>query len=166
MPFGTRFIAGTLALIKKPMLVITDKPKLESSNGKEWLSMDTRYLVQVSFTFDLSVRLNSYNGQSHFCARKDQLKELVYNLSKLKNKPLVNTKIEDNDSDAYLKFKSIGENLVLVEGQVGGTHEDAFLKFAFESNYENIQSYVDQLTKLLLFVDDQEAETNYEKLKN
>jgi hypothetical protein len=147
------------------MLVIIDKPKLKSSNGKEWFSMDIRYLVQVSFTFDLSVIVNSYSGQSHFCVRKDQLRELVYNLSQLKTKPSVSANLEDNDSDAYLNFKSTSENLVLVKGQVGGTHEEAFLKFAFESNHENIQNYVDQLTKLLLYVDDQESETNYEKLK-
>lgn len=147
------------------MLVITDKPKLKSLNGNDWLSLNTRHLVQISFTFDLSVSVNSYNGQSHFCVRKDQLKQLVNELSKLNSNPLVNAKLEDNDSDAYLNFKGNSVNSVLIEGQVGGTHEECFLKFAFETNHENIKSFSEQLSSLLLYVDDLEAEVNYEKLK-
>ena len=143
------------------MLYLTDKPQLYSINTKNWLSMNTRYLVEVNFTFDLSVQVDSFKGQSHFCVRKDQLNDFVSSFSKLPFETL----LEDNDSDAFLKVKSTDTDVLMVEGQLGGSHEACYLKFSFETHFEQIESFSLELQKLLLFVDNPEAEERYEEFK-
>lgn len=143
------------------MLAITDKPRLDSISKEHWLLMNTRYLVEVSLTFDLSVKVDSFTGQSHFCVRKDQLKEFVSSFSKLP----VATRLEDNDSDAFLKIYSTSKGSLMVEGQIGGTHEECYLKFSFETNFNKIESFSQEVQRLLLYVDNHEAEARYERSK-
>lgn len=147
------------------MLTITDKLELKSDNLRDCLILETRYLVQVNYTFDLSVFVSSFKGKAHFCVRKDQLKEVSFSLQNINSGPTKTITLEDNDSNSYLSFQPFKKGLIQVRGQVGGTHEEAYLNFQFEANLEGIQQFVDQVEQLLKFVDDNKAEEEYENLK-
>lgn len=58
-------------------------------------------------------------------------------------------KLSDNDSDGFVAF-TISENGQLqVCGQVGGSHEDHFVKFEFWTDQTCIPQFVDDFKKLL-----------------
>ena len=59
------------------------------------------------------------------------------------------THLEDNDSDGFVKFEIESNGRLKVMGQVGGTHEDHFVKFKFQTDQTVIPLFVQDF-KLLL----------------
>jgi len=131
------------------MIVINDIIELKTNAKTEKLSFATRYLVQINFTFDLTVFSNGFSGISHFCVRRDQLEEMCADLTKMNLKLSGTTKLEDNDSDAFVEFEIEPNGKLNVNGQIGGTHEDQFVKFKFETDQTCIDSFVEDFKFLL-----------------
>jgi hypothetical protein len=62
-------------------------------------------------------------------------------------------KLEDNDSDGFIDFgiNRIGE--VFINGQLGGTFEDNYLKYKFSTDKIAIAQFICELKRLLSYVD-------------
>jgi hypothetical protein len=131
------------------MTEIDDIIELKTYTKTEKLSFKTRYLVQINFTFDLAVFSNGFCGTSHFCVRRDEIEKLCNDLSKISSSLEGTTKLEDNDSDAFVKFLIETNGNLIVSGQVGGTHEDHFVKFKFQTDQTCIDSFVQDFKSLL-----------------
>jgi hypothetical protein len=131
------------------MIEIDDIVELKTNKESERLSFATRYLVQINFTFDLTVLSNGFSGTSHFCVRRDQIEKMCSDLTTMKQAMLGSTKLEDNDSDASVNFQMKSNGQVLVFGQVGGSHEENCLKFNFQSDQTCIEPLVKDFHKLL-----------------
>lgn len=131
------------------MKVIKDIIELKTNDTTKKLSFATRYLVQINFTFDLTVNSGSFAGTSHFCVRIDEIETLCNDLTKMHSELLGSAKLSDNDSDGFVEF-TISENGHLqVCGQVGGSHEDHFVKFEFQTDQTCIPQFVDDFKKLV-----------------
>jgi hypothetical protein len=52
--------------------------------------------------------------------------------------------IADNDSDAYITFRMDKFGHMIVFGQIGGSQEEHFMKFKYDSD----QTIIDKLVKL------------------
>ena len=105
--------------------------ELKTYDTTKRLSFATRYLVQVHFTFDLTVQSDKFGGTSHFCVYRGDLETLCNDLLKMHLALSGSASLTDNDSDGFVTF-TISENGKLqVCGQVGGSHEDHFMKFKF-----------------------------------
>lgn len=63
------------------MIVVDNIIELETNSETERLSFATRYLVQINFTFDLTVSSNGFSGTSHFCVRREQIEKLCSDLT-------------------------------------------------------------------------------------
>lgn len=60
-----------------------------------------------------------------------------------------NTTIEDNDSDASVNFQMKPNGQVIVFGQVGGSHEENYLKFTFQTDQTYIEPLLTDFHELL-----------------
>lgn len=131
------------------MIEIDDIIELKTNTRTERLSFATRYLVQVSFTFDLTVLSDGFSGTSHFCVRREQLEEMCVDLTKMQRVLTGTTKLNDNDSDAFVEFIIESNGRLNIIGQVGGTFEDHFLKFKFRTDQTCITGFVENFKALL-----------------
>ena len=125
--------------------------ELKTNRKTERLSFTTRYLVQINFTFDLTVLADSFCGTSHFCVRREQIEKLCADLTEMKARLSGNTKLEDNDSDASVNFQIENLGQVWVFGQVGGSHEDNYVKFKFQTDQTCIEPLIEDFHKLLKY---------------
>lgn len=88
------------------MKEIKDIIELQTHDQAKKLSFATRYLVQINFTFDLSVTSNCFSGSSHFCVRIGEIKAFCNQLTKMHSLLVGSAKLCDNDSDAFVIFTS------------------------------------------------------------
>ena len=131
------------------MIEIDDIIKLKTNSDSERLLFATRYLFQINFTFDLTVLSDGFSGTSHFCVRRDQLEKMCADLISMQMKLLGKTILDDNDSDGFVEFEIEPNGQLYVSGQVGGTHEDNYLKFKFQTDQTCINSFVGDFKSLL-----------------
>lgn len=131
------------------MIVIDDIIELKTNRETERLSFATRYLVQINFTFDLTVFSNGFSATSHFCVRRDQIEKMCSDLTTMKQAISGNTTLEDNDSDASITFQIKPNGQVIVYGQVGGSHEENYLKFSFQTDQTCMEPLLTDFHKLL-----------------
>jgi len=123
---------------------------LQTNSLTESLSLATRYLVGVNFTFDLTVLSQGFGGTSHFCVRRDEIDTLCSKLSTVHSTLEGTARLDDNDSDAYVEFEIESGGWLFVSGQVGGSHEDHFVRFAFKTDQTCIPKFLMDLKNLLL----------------
>jgi len=123
--------------------------ELKTNTETERLSFATRYLVQINFTFDLTVLSEGFNGTSHFCVRRDQLETMCLDLTNMQLTLTGKTLLDDNDSDAFVEFVIEPNGRLNVRGQVGGTHEEHFVKFNFQTDQTCITTFVTDFKSLL-----------------
>ena len=131
------------------MKVIDDIIELKTNRETERLSFATRYLVQINFTFDLIVLSNGFSGTSHFCVRRDQIEKMCSDLTTMKQAMSGNTTLEDNDSDASINFQIKPYGQLIVYGQIGGSHEENYLKFRFQTDQTCIDPLLTDFYRLL-----------------
>lgn len=123
--------------------------KLKTNTETERLAFATRYLVQINFIFDLTVLSDGFSGTSHFCVRRDQLEKMCADLTNMQFTLSGTTILDDNDSDGFVEFEIEPNGRLTVSGQVGGTHEDHYVKFKFQTDQTCIQSFVQDIKSLL-----------------
>ena len=143
------------------MLKIDDIIELKSVDSSNRLSFATRYLVQVNFTFDLTVKSDLFSGTAHFCVRKDEIESLCNELTKMTKSFNGFCRLQDNDSDGFIEFTIGSTRKVFIHGQLGGTHEDNFLQYKFSSDLSATETFIAGLIKLLAYVDDADYEKEY-----
>lgn len=131
------------------MVEIDNIIELKTNKETEGLFFATRYLVQINFTFDLTVFSNGFRGTSHFCVRRDQIEKMCSDLTSMKQSISGNTILEDNDSDASVNIQMQQDGQVLVFGQVGGSHEGNYLKFSFRTDQTCIEPLLIDFNRLL-----------------
>lgn len=133
------------------MKEIDDIIELKTNTETERLSFATRYLVQINFTFDLTVLSDGFGGTSHFCVRREQLEQMCSDLTNMHLKLFGKTNLDDNDSDGFVEFEIKTNGRLNVSGQVGGTHEDHFVKFKFQTDQTCIPQLVQDFNSLLKY---------------
>jgi hypothetical protein len=136
------------------MKVISDIIELKTNSKTERLSFATRYLVQINFTFDLTVISDGFSGSSHFCVRRDQLEKLCHDLKTMHSSFSGKTILNDNDSDALVQFSAEPNGHLIVNGQIGGSHEDNFVKFKFHTDQTCLPGFIESFNLLLKNQDD------------
>ena len=145
------------------MLETNEIIELKSTDFQDKLSFATRYLVQINFTFDLTVKSDAFLGTAHFCVRKEQIEYICDDLKKMLSYKFGTTIIDDNDSNAFIEFEINDLGRVFINGQVGGKQEDNFMKFKFSTDNIATDKFVNDFRNLLLYVDDEKYEKEYNK---
>jgi len=133
--------------------------ELGTNTDTERLSFATRYasncryggnhLGYTDFTFDVTALSNRFCGTSHFCVRNDQLEKMCTDLGNMQTRLSGTTRLDDNESDAFIEFVIESRGRLNVIGQIGGTHEDNFMKFQFHTDQTAITQFVQGFKVLL-----------------
>jgi hypothetical protein len=131
------------------MIEIDDIIELQTNSDTEKLSFATRYLVYENFTFDLTVQSDKFCGTSHFCVRRDEIDKFCNDLSAMYSSLKGSTRLTDNDSDGFIEISVSEQGHVNVKGQVGGTHEDHFVRIAFMTDQTSIPKFIQDFRDLL-----------------
>jgi hypothetical protein len=131
------------------MIEIDDVIDLQTHTDTEKLSFATRGLVGNYFTFDLSVLSRGFAGTSHFCVSRDDIEQLCDQLSLMHATLKCSVMLPDYDSDGKVVFEMEEGGHVIVSGQVGGSHEDHYIRFRFETDQTCIPKLIQDFYKLL-----------------
>ena len=125
------------------MKEIDDIIELKSNAETERLSFTTRNLVQINFTFDLTVLSDCFRGTSHFCIRTDQFEKMCSDLTNMHLTLSGTTILDDNDSDGFVKFEIATDGLQNVSGQVGGSPQEDFVRLKFQTDQTCIPQFLE-----------------------
>lgn len=140
---GPRLISSQI------MIELGNVITLQTNTTTECLSFSTRYLVGINFTFDLTVLSDRFAGTSPFCVRRIEIDTLCSKLSAMHSTLIGKARLDDNDSDAYIEFEIESGGWLFVRGQVGSSHEDHFVRFAFRTDQTCIPKFLADCKRLL-----------------
>ncbi|MFD2172163.1 hypothetical protein [Tumebacillus lipolyticus] len=110
------------------------------------LTVNHLYTIEDYLTLNIQVRSGDFAGSSNFCISKENAILISRSLSDMHKKLMGSCAIEDYDSDAHLQIEVNSFGRVLVYGQIGGSHEDHYMKFKFISD----QAALELLRRLFL----------------
>ena len=105
------------------------------------IAIEHLYNVEGYATFNIKVQSGNFLGESHFCVSKQNLNSFIDELLVMNGKLVGSGKIDDNDSDAYVKLEMQKLGKLIIWGQLGGSYEDQFLKFKLDSD-QTILNYI------------------------
>lgn len=131
------------------MKEIANVIELQTNDSTKSLLFATRYLMQTNFTFDLTAKSGGFSGTSHFCVRTDEIETFCNALMKMYSSFSGSARLNDNDSDGYVRFEMQESGQVNVSGQVGGSHQDHFVMFAFLTDQTCIPRFISDFKTLL-----------------
>jgi hypothetical protein len=131
------------------MLKLNDEIIVKTNDDSKKLNFYTKYLVQEHFTFDIFVLSDSFSGKSSFCISKSNILSFINSLKEMNNILSGSAIINDNDSDSFLNFMLEEYGELKIIGQIGGSHNDHFLKFTFKTDQTTIKSMINDFTSLL-----------------
>src|SRR5829696_1182223 len=116
------------------MKEVTSIIELQTNDSAKKLLFAIYYLVQVNYTFDLTAISSDFSGTSHFCVRDDEIEAFCDALMKMHASLSGSALLSDNDSDGLVRLEMQENGHLKVSGQVGGSHEDHFMNFAFRTD--------------------------------
>lgn len=122
---------------------------LQTHDTDKLLQFEVRYEVQDYSTFRMRVRSGSFCGESSFCVSRANLHALAREIGNLDERLSGCATLHDYDSDAFVTLEGIGFGRITVFGQVGGTHQDQFARFRFETDQTVLRPFKDGICKLL-----------------
>jgi hypothetical protein len=100
------------------------------------------YTVDNYVTFNLKIKSGDFAGSSNFCISKEKIVSIVETLSNM-NKDLTGScELRDYDSDAYIKIEMLKLGHLCIYGQIGGSHQDQFLKFKLTSDQTILNNFI------------------------
>lgn len=123
--------------------------KLQTNDAAKQLMFATRYLVQINFTFDLIVKSGNFSGTSSFCVRIDEIQALCDSLNEMYTALSGSAQLSDYDSDAFILFEMQDRGHFTVSGQVGGSWNDHFMTFKFDTDQTCLPQFISDFKALL-----------------
>lgn len=118
------------------------------SKGEE-LILEHLYTVEVYSTISIKVKSGEFAGASNFCISRDGVISIVNTLSGMYQKLNGNCDIRDCDSDAFITIEVDKYGHVYLFGQIGGSHEEHFMKFRFDTDQTLLKNLIDFLKVIL-----------------
>ncbi len=80
------------------------------------------------------IESTGFKGQSNFCISRDSLINILESIKSALKQLDGSIVIRDRDSDAHIEITMKNFGHLTVSGQVGGSFEDHYLKFKFDSD--------------------------------
>lgn len=121
---------------------------LINSEGKE-LIVEHLYTVEDYFTFNIKVKSGEFAGASNFCMPKEKVGSILQTLSEMHKELKGCCEINDSDSDAFITIEMDKFGHMSVYGQIGGSHEEHFMKFKYTTDQTVLEQFV-RLIKALM----------------
>jgi len=107
------------------------------------------YTVDNYLTFCVKVKSGLFAGASNFCIPRDKLLSLIEQFSIMQKELAGMSEIMDSDSDAFIKFEMQKFGHLSIYGQVGGSHEDHYMRFKYITDQTVLTNMIHLLKKSL-----------------
>ncbi|MGE7274881.1 WapI family immunity protein [Brevibacillus panacihumi] len=120
---------------------------LDTENKK--LIIEYLYNVEEYHTMTFKVESKGFKGVSNFCFSKDDLLEILEKIESIIKELRGSIEIRDRDSDANICITMENFGQLVVHGQIGGSFEDHYLKFNFDSDQTILNKFRDFFKKVL-----------------
>lgn len=108
-----------------------------------------QYIVQNYVTFTVTVNSGNFSGESNFCVSSEKIKEFVNQMKKVHENLCGKCVLNDTESDDYVIFDYLKFGKVKVNGQVGGSFNDQFLRFSFVTDQTFVNDVILYLKKMI-----------------
>ena len=95
------------------------------------LILEHLYTVDDYTTFNIKIKSGQFAGASSFCMPRENIISTIDILAKMNKSLQGSCIINDIDSDALIVFEMGNLGHMLIYGQIGGSHQDHFMKFSF-----------------------------------
>lgn len=121
---------------------------LINSEDKE-LVIEHLYTVEGYFTFNIRVKSGRFAGASNFCIQKEKLVSIAQTLSVMHKELKGCCNINDSDSDAFISIEMDKFGHIYINGQIGGSHEEHFMKFKYTTDQTVLEQFVRLINDLM-----------------
>lgn len=106
------------------------------------LTIELLYTIEDYFTVNIKVKSGDFAGASNFCITRETIDCVIKELT-LMNKNLEGkSEIKDYDSDAYIIIQMEQHGHLTICGQIGGSHEEQFMKFKCKSDQTILETLI------------------------
>lgn len=122
--------------------------KLATYSADKKLAITGMYLVDGYVTFRIEMKSFSFSGTDSFCSNKRDIDAFCTQMTDMYNTLKGEAILYDYDSDNYLKFEMHYNGSLTLSGQLGGSHNEHFVKFSFDTDQTAIPSFIGHLNKL------------------
>lgn len=95
------------------------------------LSVECLYTIGGYATYLFEVKSDGFQGNCNFCISTELVRHILDKIEEILDNLSGAIFIEDGESDAFVKFEIQNNRSVLVSGQIGGSHENHYMKFEF-----------------------------------
>lgn len=110
------------------------KNKTVFDNDRSKIDIQFLYYIGGYITYEVSSSTCGFSGNCNFCIEENELKEYIKTIDLLIKTLDGELEIRDSESDAFLKFAFEDVKNFYVIGQMGGSHEDNFMRFKFKAD--------------------------------
>lgn len=100
------------------------------------------YEVEGYITFRVHVVSGDFSGSTNFCVKHKAIEEFLDSLKSLYETLFGESNIIDTDSNDFIKFQYIKNGHIAVNGQIGGSYNEQFLKFCFDIDQTYLNEFI------------------------
>ncbi len=121
---------------------------VDSTNSR--LSIEYLYCVEMYHTMTFKVKSKKFSGESSFCISNDILLSNMNVLNTMKDDLNGRVQFRDSESDSVVGIEMMQFGKAEVSGQIGGSHQEHYMRFKFESDQTILTGLIDFLKEYIL----------------
>lgn len=125
--------------------------KIIFESEKNLLKINFLYSVEKYFTFSVEVKSGYFSGKSNFCFSDLKIKEMLNVLKEMNVRLCGECEIKDNDTDSFFKIEMGKRGHAFASGQIGGSHEDNYMKFMYDIDQTVLMRLIKLFQKVLVY---------------
>lgn len=113
------------------------------------ISFQHLYSAIGYITVKVEVYSGVFSGSSTFCMSNAVLKSMALQLQQLYETLSGTYQVDDYDSDDFVRFECLKHGHVQITGQVGGSYNNQFLNYQFETDQTALKQIIMELQLLI-----------------
>lgn len=121
-----------------------------SSENNEFIILDS-FSTGEYLTFGVKIKSGNFSGVSSFCNSNEEIKKVIQKLLLMHSSLNGACTLKDCDSDAYITIEMQKHGQVKLFGQIGGTHQDHFMRFSYALDQTIFIPFIDFLSSNVYF---------------
>ncbi len=120
------------------------------NNNDVYFSIEEIYSIDDYINIKIFIKSNGFSGWNQFCLSKFKIEELLEHLLDFNNLNAGSYKINDFDSDSFINISATSKGRLAFDGQMGGSHNDHYMKFKFNTDQSIINQFIYSLKKIII----------------
>lgn len=116
---------------------------------EKFLTVEHLYTIEKHVTMHINIKSGEFSGASNFCIPRENVLSIIQKLHKMYNTLSGRCSFNDLDSDAHIDFEMGELGHLRVSGQIGGSHENHFMKFKYIIDQTILQNLIQTLETIL-----------------